>query len=182
MKLLRNKQFQDFLLLPRGSRDPFRRALESADDVSSTETIRSGNEEYKIEDYLDIFARYVRENATEIQAMQILLKKPQSWSPQALNELKETLLKSPVMFNIEHLQRAHKQRYNKALVDIISMVKHAAKEESPLLTAEERVEQPVRGDITKQQQLTLRFGERIGFARRRGSGLDKAARAHFHHA
>jgi len=30
--------------------------------------------------------------------------------------------------------------YNKALADIISMVKHAARQEEPILTAEERVE------------------------------------------
>ena len=34
---------------------------------------------------------------------------------------------------------AHRERYNKALVDIISMVKHAAREEEPLCTAEQRI-------------------------------------------
>jgi elongation factor Tu len=41
---------------------------------------------------------------------------------------------------IENLQRAHELRYHKALVEIISMVKHAADEEEPLYTAAERVE------------------------------------------
>lgn len=35
---------------------------------------------------------------------------------------------------------AHAATYRKSLVDIISMVKHAAKEEEPLLNAAERVE------------------------------------------
>jgi type I restriction enzyme R subunit len=34
----------------------------------------------------------------------------------------------------------HEVRYGKALVDVISMVKHAAKTEEPLFTASERVE------------------------------------------
>ena len=37
------------------------------------------------------------------------------------------------------MQKAHQLTYHKALVDIISMVKHAAREEEPLFTAEERV-------------------------------------------
>ncbi len=38
------------------------------------------------------------------------------------------------------LQKAHEVHYRKALVDIISMVKHAADEGQPLLTAAERVD------------------------------------------
>ena len=42
-------------------------------------------------------------------------------------------------YKIETLQKIHGAIYHKALVDIISMVKHAAKEDEELLTAEERV-------------------------------------------
>ena len=41
---------------------------------------------------------------------------------------------------VSNLQKAHEVHYQKALVDIISMVKHATDEQNPLLTAEERVE------------------------------------------
>jgi type I restriction enzyme R subunit len=41
---------------------------------------------------------------------------------------------------VENLQKAHQVQYGKALVDVISMVKHAAKDEEPLFTASERVE------------------------------------------
>jgi type I restriction enzyme R subunit len=34
--------------------------------------------------------------------------------------------------------------YNKAIADIISMVKHAAREEEPILTAEERVDRAMQ--------------------------------------
>jgi type I restriction enzyme R subunit len=40
---------------------------------------------------------------------------------------------------VDNFQQARKVRYHKALVDIISMVKHAAREEEPLYTAEERI-------------------------------------------
>lgn len=42
---------------------------------------------------------------------------------------------------MENLQRAHEVTHKKALVDIISMVKHAANQQAALLSASERVEQ-----------------------------------------
>ena len=78
--------------------------------------------------------------AERITAISILLDRPQDWSTDALGELKEKLQSSQQRFTIENLQRAHEARYNKALVDIISMIKHAAHEEESLLTSEERVD------------------------------------------
>ena len=46
---------------------------------------------------------------------------------------------SPQRFTEDNLRKAHEVCYHKALVDIISMVKHAANDQNPLLTAEERV-------------------------------------------
>ena len=40
---------------------------------------------------------------------------------------------------MDNLQKAHQIRYHKALADVISMVKHAANEQEPLLTNAERV-------------------------------------------
>ena len=42
---------------------------------------------------------------------------------------------------MENLQRAHEVTHKKALADIISMVKHAANQQQPLLSASERVAQ-----------------------------------------
>src|SRR5262249_46497951 len=86
------------------------------------------------------FARFIEENEDQIVAIKILLNRPQDWSTIALGELKQKLLASPQHFTPEHLQKAHEIRYQKALVDIISMVKHARDSQSPLLTASERVE------------------------------------------
>jgi type I restriction enzyme R subunit len=101
--------------------------------------VREGGSEYKPEDYLEAFARFIRENPDHIEAVRILLDRPRDWSPMALNELKQKLQQTR-RFRLETLQKAHEARNKRALVDIISMVKHAADEEQPLLTAVERVE------------------------------------------
>ena len=74
-----------------------------------------------------------------MEAIRILLDRPKDWSTDALAELRTKLAAAPQRFTVDVLEKAHRIRYDKALVDIISMVKHAAREEEPLLTAEERV-------------------------------------------
>ena len=141
MRLLRDEGFQDLLLnYPRRKRI-FLRAIENEDAVSSEYHFRDATgREYKPEDYLEAFARFVRENPAQVEAIRILLDRPRDWSTAALNELRETLTAAPERFTVELLQKAHQMRYDKALVDIISMVKHAAREQEPLLTAAERVD------------------------------------------
>jgi len=118
----------------------FLRAEEHEDTVSSEYLIRDGlGREHKPEDYLAAFARFVRENPAQIDAIRILLDRPRNWGTAALTELRTKLTASPERFTVELLQKAHQVRYHKALADIISMVKHAARDEEPLLTAEERV-------------------------------------------
>jgi type I restriction enzyme, R subunit len=141
MKLLRDPGFQDLLVnYPRPKRT-FVVAYETEDDVSSQWLIRDGSgHEYKPEDYIEAFARFVRENADQVDAIGILLDRPQGWGTDALTELRQKLVAAREHFTLENLQKAHLARYHKALVEIISMVKHAADEEEPLLTAEERVD------------------------------------------
>jgi type I restriction enzyme R subunit len=139
MTLLRNPDFQNLLVDYQRRSRLFLRAIEHVDTVSSAYLIRDGQgKEHKPEDYLDLFARFIRENPAHIEAVQILLDRPADWSTEALKELKQKLTTAPQRFTIEVLQKAHQLQYQKALVDIISMVKHAASEQSPLLTAEER--------------------------------------------
>jgi len=110
------------------------------DTVTSEMVIRdSAGHTYKPEDYLTAFSRFVKENPEHIAAIQILLDRPKEWSTTALSELKRKLATTPQQFTVTNLQRAHEVQHRKALIDIISMVKHAGKEESPLLTAEERI-------------------------------------------
>src|SRR5439155_427231 len=96
--------------------------------------------EYKPADYLTAFAQFVKDNPEHVDAIGILLSRPKDWKTSALTELREKLAATPQRFTERTLQEAHKLRYDKALADIISMVKHAADSGSPLLTAEERAE------------------------------------------
>ncbi|PWT96746.1 MAG: restriction endonuclease subunit R [Terriglobia bacterium] len=145
MKTLRNPDFQRLLVeYPRRART-FVIAYPTQDVVSSEWRVRGlDGKEYKPDDYLTAFARVVRENPAHIEAIGILLGRPKDWGTNALAELREKLARTPQRFTPENLERAHEIRYQKALVDIISMVKHAADKEQPLYTAEERVERAFR--------------------------------------
>ena len=163
MKLLRKKEFQDMLLNYQRKPRVFIVAHATEDKVESEWLVRDGaGKEYKPEDYLAAFARFVKENASRIAAIAILLERPRQWSTDALSELRRTLASTPQRFTIDNLQRVHDHQYHKALVDIISMVKHAAHEQEPLLTAEERVERAMQAlrqgrTFTKEQEKWLEY-------------------------
>ncbi len=139
MKVLRDRGFQNLLQAYKRAPRVFYVAESVEDTVESRKVLRVAGEEYKPEDYLAAFARFVRENPEHIEAVRILLGRPTEWSAQALDELKKKLAHTR-RFRVEVLQQAHEMRYHRSLVDIISMVKHAADEQQPLLTAPERVD------------------------------------------
>lgn len=141
MQRLRDPAFQDLLVkYPRRKR-VFVRAIENQDEVSSEYLFRdAAGREYKPEDYLEAFARFVRDNLAQVKAIRILLDRPRDWSTAALAELRDKLRATPEHFTVDNLQKAHQCQYHKVLVDVISMVKHAADGQSPLLTAAERIE------------------------------------------
>ena len=161
MTLLRNENFLDLLVnYSRPSRS-FIISYETVDTVSSRHLIRdpAGNE-YKPEDYLLAFSKFVKENPEHIEAIRILLDRPADWGTDAIGELRKKLAATRFGFTVENLQKAHEAQYHKALVDIISMVKHAAREEEPLLTAEERVNRvldrlSLGANLTAEQQQWL---------------------------
>ena len=161
MTLLRNPVLQKLLIeYPRPPRT-FLIAYDANDTVSSAVLIRDGvGNEHKPEDYLEAFARFVKQNPAHIDAIAILLNRPQEWSTHALAELRLKLSGTIERFTLDNLQRAHAVHYKKSLVDIISMVKHAASEQEPLLTAAERVERAVNkltsgGTFTQEQKKWL---------------------------
>jgi len=162
MNLLRDEKFQDLLVnYPRRPRDPFVVAYGAEDQVSSEWLIRDGlGNEHKPEDYLALFSRFVRENPDHIEAISILLDRPRDWNTTALEELREKLRATSQRFTIENLQKAHDRCYHKALADIISMVKHAARETEALYNATERVDRALLSvtigqTFTDQQQQWL---------------------------
>ena len=151
MAILRDLNFQDLLLNYPRPRRTFVVAYETEDTVESEWLVRDGTgNEYKPEDYLKAFARFVRENPAEIDAIGVLLDRPQEWSTDALSELQQKLSITSERFTVHKLQMAHELHYSKALADVISMVKHAADEQVPLYTAEERVEHALATVTTGQ--------------------------------
>lgn len=144
MQLLRDPAFHDLLLnYPRAPKT-FIVAEEHQDTVTSEWLIRDGmGNEHRPEEYLAAFERFVRENPARIAAIEILLARPRDWSTDALEELRQKLAATTERFTIENLQRAHEVHYRRALVDVISMIKHAADHQQPLLTAAERVDRAV---------------------------------------
>jgi type I restriction enzyme R subunit len=118
MKLLRDPAFQDVLVnYPRPKRT-FVVAYPTEDTVTSQWMVRESGKEYKPTDYLTAFGRFVQENATKIDAIRILLDRPQGWSTDALAELKQKLATAPLRFTLDNLEKAHAARYHKNLVDI----------------------------------------------------------------
>lgn len=159
MAILRDPEFQKLLVTYRRPDRVFYVAHGAGDTVESQWVVREAGEEYKPEDYLAAFARFVRENPAEIDAFRILLDRPRDWSPRALAELRQKLAQSR-RFRVETLQKVHEICYRRTLVDIISMVKHAADAQHPLLTAAERVERAFQKltageNFTTQQQQWL---------------------------
>ena len=143
MELLRNEQFQKLLVDYERAKKVFLVGYEVQDEVSSSVLFEAeGRYGLKPADYLIAFSEFVKHKEKEIEAIAILLNKPKDWNTKALNELKQKLKEND--YDEVSLQKAHKIVYHKDTVDIISMVKHAAKETEPLLTPEERVTQAIR--------------------------------------
>ena len=140
LSLLRNPEFQKLLVEYKRRGRVFIQATQTVDNVSSQWLVRgSDGKEYKPADYLAAFAEFVHTHEADNDAISVLLKRPRRWGPNALQQLLESLKAAPQRFTVDNLQRAHELSDKKAMCDIISMVKHAANQQSPLLTAAERV-------------------------------------------
>lgn len=151
MELLRNEDFQEFLLqYPRPNRD-FVIATGIVDAVSSERLIRYQDKDLRPADYLAEFSKFVETNRDQIEALRILLDKPEGWSTEALRELRAALRQA--QFPEERVREAVTIAKHKALADVISLVKNAADEAKPLLTAEERVNAAI-SQVTGGMELT----------------------------
>lgn len=141
MAILRNPSFQKLLIDYRRPDRTFLKGIEVVDQVESTWIMRDAEgKEYMPEDYLVAFSHFVEENRNTIDALQILLDRPSDWGVDALNDLRNRLAAaSPLHFEEDKLRIAHEKALHKSMADIISMVRHAARNEEGLFTAEERV-------------------------------------------
>jgi len=141
MKLLRDKDFQSLLENYPRPRKIFFKGYDIVDTVEDVVMFRKGDEYQKPGDYLKLFEEFVKQNSEQIEAIEILLSKPKEWNTSALDDLREKLRKND--FSEKDLQKGHELVFKKPLADIISMIKHAADIEAPILTATERVEKAV---------------------------------------
>lgn len=155
MKILQNNSFQDLLGDYPRAKKMFVKGYDVIDNVSSEMLFKIGDKNLKPEDYLESFSNFVKDNPEHIEAIEILLKKPRSWNTKALEELRVKLRDN--YFGEYMIQKAHEKKYGKSLVDIVSMIKHAAKENEKLLSAEERVNNAVsnfvKGKFFSDEQL-----------------------------
>lgn len=152
IKLLRDEGFQDLLKNYKRPKRTFVKAYEVEDEVHSERLFKDSDSNYlKPEDYLSQFSTYVKENQKEIEAFKIILETPSSWNTNALNDLRNQLIKNG--YPEYELRDAHKIIYDKEMIDIISMIKHAVKEEEQLLSVSERVDQGITS-VFKDMRLT----------------------------
>ncbi len=134
MNILRDEKFQDLLVNYDRAPRPFLVGYEVEDHVTSETMIRRGSEYQKPEDYLESFTRFVTDNPEHIDAIKILLERPKDWKTEALKELRKKLV----------LNDFPETELRKALADIISMVKHAARKEEPIYSSTERVDRALQ--------------------------------------
>ncbi len=149
LQLLTNPEF--IKLLKDYPRPPkrFIKAISQEDEVTSEYIFRTTDgRDLKPEDYIAQFEQFVKENPEHIEAIAIVLQKPNAWGTEALRELRASLKERPERYTEENLRRAYKY----PLADIISMIKHAAKEE-PMLSTKERIDLAI-SKVTEGKTLT----------------------------
>jgi len=135
LSLLLDPVFQDLLVNYERASKNFINAYEVDDEVSSTYVFRtSDGKDLRREDYIEAFEEFVRKNPEHIHAIEILLDKPEGWKTDVLMDLRKKLDSRPERFTERRLRKA----YHKELADIISLIKHAAKDD-PILSVDERV-------------------------------------------
>jgi type I restriction enzyme, R subunit len=137
MQILRNPAFQELLLNYDRVKRPFYVAYSVEDAVSSEVLFKIQETQFRPADYLTAFAEFVRTHQDQITALSILFHNPRQWNSSVLRELRRTL--QHYAFPEEDLRKAHALAGQHAFADIISMLKHAANAQQPLLSAEERV-------------------------------------------
>jgi type I restriction enzyme R subunit len=161
LRVLRNPNFLALLENYPRARPPYIVALEAVDTVSSEYIFRtSDGRALKPSDYIFAFSQFVRENPEHVEAIRILLERPQDWHTDALKELRARLAAQPEQFTETNLRRA----YQHALADIISMVHHAAQDD-PLMSAEERVDRAI-ARVLGERSLTPEQSKWMGLIRR----------------
>jgi len=141
MNVLRDKDFQSLLVDYDRAKTPFYVAYDNVDSVVSDYMFKYHEKNLKPADYLEVFSEFIRANRERIDALSILFSNPRKWNTEALKEIRQILKQNS--FNEEQIQKAYELSGHRAMADIISMLKNAENNASPLLTAEERVDRAI---------------------------------------
>jgi type I restriction enzyme R subunit len=139
IKIIQNETFYDLCENYERPQRVFIEAVEAVDNVISALLFRANDgSELKPADYIQMFEQFVKENPEHIQALEILLSRPQDFHTKELKDLRVKLEMSPNDLRDKFNERNLRRAYHAELADIISIVKHAA-QGTELLTAESRV-------------------------------------------
>lgn len=128
MQVLSDPQFQGLAVDYEKAPKMFLVAPEAIDVVGSEVLFRTKDgRQLKPDEYLLAFEKYVTENPDRVAAIEILLNMPKEFSLETLRELRQKLEERPERFTEDRLSKARKlrQRYDKELSDIISLVREA---------------------------------------------------------
>lgn len=137
MALLNNPKFQKLLTDYKRPAPVFYRAEGVRDDVTSALVFEAGDRYLQPVEYLRAFSEFVRQNQAHVEALRVVLERPQGWRTAVLTELRQVLQRNH--FPEADLRKAHDLVHKKSHADLISMLKHAARAEEPVLDAAERV-------------------------------------------
>jgi type I restriction enzyme R subunit len=139
IKTLQSDAFLDLCEKYPRPQKTFVRAETAEDQVYSRIIFRAKDgRELGPQDYLQEFEKFVRMNPEHIEALEILLKRPKEFDTKQLKALREKLATQPDDLVDKFTEKNLRRAYNKELVDIISIIRYAAKG-GELLTVEQRV-------------------------------------------
>ncbi len=160
IEILQSEAFLDLCEhYPRPPRT-FLRADSAEDQVYSRIIFRARDgRELAPQDYLQEFEKFIRENPHQIEALEILLRRPREFDTKQLKALREKLRTQPDHLLDKFTERNLRRAYDAELADIISLIRHATKG-GELLTTERRVDKAlmkVRSDrsFTPEQERWL---------------------------
>jgi type I restriction enzyme R subunit len=154
IRILTDKEFQRLIREYEKSPKIFWVAHDQEDIVGSEILFKTTDgKALKPDEYLAAFEKHVDENPTQIDSLRILLKRPKEFATRHLSELRKKLEELPERFTAARLSKARKlrQRYDKELADIISLVLEVAYDEES--TPDERAYEAIR-KIREQLELT----------------------------
>lgn len=153
MAIIQNEHFYDLCENYERPKAIFTVADGVEDQTASYDLFRrTDGTQLKPEDYILAFEKFVRENPEHIDAIGILLNRPQDFHTEDLKALREALATKPSDLRDKFNERNLKRAYKNELADIISMIRHAAKGEE-LTTVELRIEKAMF-EIKKNKTFT----------------------------